>query len=538
MAQSELALTEAEQDWLQENNIVRVGVDPDATPFEFINEDGTIGGVAGDYLAILSGKLNVEFVWSANQHWDEAMSKIRSGDAEILSTATPTEERREYLDFVELYHTVGSTIFVKSGEQRFSSLDSLRGQKIAQIKSFAETEFIRTDYPDIEIIEVTTVIEALQMVSEGEVDAHVGNMIIGLEIIKNEGLNNIIVGGDSPFQGSSNIAVRQDIPLLTSALSKAIATITEAEHDAIAEKWLAIPMVSEIDYALVWRIVIISSVILLVVLLWAMSLRREVKRRIRAEHKMALLKAKAEDAQNLAEFANRAKSNFIANLSHEIRTPLNSIMVFSEAMSDGLYGEITQTQYRDYLDYMQKSGKHLEFVISDILDLSKIEAQKWQLVEEEIDLVDCIKDCLQILEGKAQKKDIKLSYALENINPSCLIYGENTSIRRIIINLLSNGIKFTESGGEVSCTLQRNDDGSVTLKIKDNGIGIREEHLSMVLEPFGQAQNDVLVKEGGTGLGLPIVKKLTELHDGELELESEEGVGTTVTVRLPAERVR
>lgn len=534
---TDLELTTEEINWFADNKIIYVGVDPDATPFEFIDQNGDIGGVAGDYLSILSQKLNVEFVWSENQNWDEAISFIRSGKAQILSTVTPTDERREYLNFIELYHTVGSTIFVKSGEQRYNSLESLSGRKIAQVKNFAETEFIQKDFPEIEIIEVTTTTEALNMISTGEADAHVGNMIIGLEIIKNEGLNNIIVGGDSPFQGTSNIAVRKDLLLLNSALEKAIATITETEHDKIAEKWLSIPLTSEIDYTLIWRIVVVSSLILLITVAWAMSLRREVKKRIRAEHKMSLLKVKAEEAQGFAEGANKAKSNFISNLSHEIRTPLTSMMVFSEAMSDGIFGEIKQPKYHEYLGNIRKSGKHLEMVITDILDLSKIEAEKWQLVEEEFELTECAVDGLQILQGKADKKEIKLSLGFENVNPPLIIYGENVSIRRIIINLLSNAIKFTERGGHVRCILTKEENGSVAIRIKDNGIGIKKEELDHVLEPFGQADSNVFTKDSGTGLGLAIVKKLVELHDGEIKLESEVGIGTTVTVILPKKRI-
>lgn len=538
IAQTINTLTVEELKWLSENSEIRVGVDPDATPFEFIEEDGSIGGVAGDYLDILAQKLNVEFVWSENQNWDEAMRHVRSGEAHILSTATATNERRTYLDFVELYPTIGSSIFIKSGAQHYNSLERLKGRKIAQITSFAETEFIQTDYPEIEIIEVSTFSEALHMISSGDADAHIGNMMTGLEIINNEGLNNLIVVGESPFQGSSNIAVRKDLPLLSSSLEKAIATITEEQHDAISQKWLAIPLSSEIDYALVWRIVLVSALILMITILWAMSLRREVKRRILAEQQMAVLKTKAEEAQNLAEFANKAKSDFIANLSHEIRTPLNSMMVFSEAMSDGLYGDISHPKYKEYLENIQKGGKHLEHVIADILDLSKIEAEKWQLVETEFDLVECVVDALQILQGKADKKNIKLSLNLDGIEPPFNFYGENISIRRIIINLLSNAIKFTNNNGEVVLSLARAESNEVLLKVEDNGIGIRKSEIPNVLEPFGQAGNDVFTKEAGTGLGLPIVKKLAELHDGKLTLESELSVGTTATVSLPAGRVR
>lgn len=534
---NDINLTVEELNWLSNHETILVGVDPDAAPFEFIDNDGNISGVAGEYLKIIGKKLKVNFVWSGNKDWDQAISFIHSKNADILSTVTPTEERRNFLDFIEVYHTVGSAIFVRSGEQRYSSLQSLSGRKIAQIESFAETEFIQNGYPEIEIIKVSNIMEALQMVSTGKADAHIGNLIIGIRTINNLNLNNIIVGGDSPFKGISNMGLRKDLTYLRSAMQKAINSITEEQDADIAKKWLTLPTKSEIDYALIWRIIIISSTLLLVALLWVLSLRREIKKRIIAERKMAVLKAQAEKAQYFAEYANKAKSDFISNLSHEIRTPLNSMMVFSEAMSDGIYGEIKQKKYHEYLEYIGKSGKHLELVINDILDLSKIEAEKWQLNNEEFDFINCVVEALQILEGKADKKNIKMSLELKNIEPPLIFYGENSSIRRIIINLLSNAIKFSDDNGYVKCTILLDDKQNLIMKIKDNGIGIKEEDLTHILEPFGQVENNLYTKDSGTGLGLAIVKKLVEIHNGQIDIKSEFSKSTTVTITLPKERL-
>ncbi len=305
------------------------------------------------------------------------------------------------------------------------------------------------------------------------------------------------------------------------------------------------------DYGLVWKIIVASLSVVSVILIWAISLQREVIRREIVEKQLLLSQAeaekakteaeksqvKAEKSQVEAELANAAKSTFLANMSHEIRTPLNAIIGFSEVMISGIYGEITQPKYKEYLQDITNSGQHLATVINDILDLSKIEAGKWHLKEQDFDLEICIKDAFKMLKSGAAQKKILLSIVKDIASNQVTITGDMHSIKRTIINLLSNSVKFTNVGGAVICRISQNDDQSIMIEIKDNGIGIPHHRLQHVLNPFEQIQEAHDLNEEGTGLGLSIVQKLIELHDGTFTLESEEGVGTSAMITIPAYRV-
>ncbi len=246
---------------------------------------------------------------------------------------------------------------------------------------------------------------------------------------------------------------------------------------------------------------------------------------------MALAATRA--AQKKTEAASRAKSEFLANMSHELRTPLNAILGFAEIIRDRLFGDATE-RYAEYGGHIHFSGKHLLGLIGDILDLSKIEAGKRDLDETNVDLVALARDALRFVEQQAKHKSLTLS--LDAPTPVA-IRADERALRQVIANLLSNAVKFTPASGSVTLRILRVAAG-VSIEVADTGVGIKPEDMERVLESFGQARHDITTtEEQGTGLGLPIVKGLVELHGGTLGLASTPRQGTTVTVTLPPERV-
>ncbi len=236
-------------------------------------------------------------------------------------------------------------------------------------------------------------------------------------------------------------------------------------------------------------------------------------------------------AKEAAELASRTKTAFLANMSHELRTPLNSILGFSEALKEGTFGRLGNPQHEEYVGYIHQSGAHLLQIINDILDLSKIEAGKMELHREPIDGADLIERAVRLLRHRAEGGGVRvLAQSDKQVPP---IDGDETKVKQILFNLISNAIKFTERGGEVTVTARAASIGLVELVVRDTGIGMTSAELAIAMTPFGQIDSALARHHKGTGLGLPLVKHIAELHGGSLHLESEKGKGTTVTVRLP-----
>jgi len=254
---------------------------------------------------------------------------------------------------------------------------------------------------------------------------------------------------------------------------------------------------------------------------------------------IAIEKRRAEEesaaAREQAEIANRTKTEFLANMSHELRSPLNSVLGLAEIMKDELFGPLGSDRYRGYADDVYQSAKHLLDVITDILDISKIEAGKLSLHEGETDISNVIDTCVRLMYPRSSQAKIALTTDIAPGLPK--VYADSRKAKQILLNLLSNAVKFTGKGGKVMVSARLNEDGELCLAVGDTGIGIEKKDIKKALSPFTQIDSSLSRKYEGTGLGLPISKALIELHGGRLEIESELGAGTTVTVVFPASRV-
>jgi len=241
------------------------------------------------------------------------------------------------------------------------------------------------------------------------------------------------------------------------------------------------------------------------------------------------------ETKEAAEAANLAKSQFLANMSHELRTPLNAIIGFSESLELGVRGPL-QPEQAEYVGLIRQSGEHLHDVINDILDLAKVDAGKFELREEEgIDPRSIVEGTITLMRSHATAGGITISTDITKQLPR--LAGDSTRLKQILLNLISNAIKFTQPGGAVIVAVHGRPDGTLVFEVRDTGLGMTDAEIEIALQPFGQIDSSNTRRYEGTGLGLPLAKRLAELHGGSLQLNSEKGYGTTVTVIIPAARV-
>src|ERR1700761_9220793 len=246
-------------------------------------------------------------------------------------------------------------------------------------------------------------------------------------------------------------------------------------------------------------------------------------------------KSVSDEARRRAEGANIAKSRFLAQMSHELRTPLNDILGFSEVMKAEIFGPHAIAAYKDYSGDIHSSGVHLLNLINEILDLSRIEAGRYELNEEPVSLNRVVEDCHHLLKLRAGNRGITIHELFEPDMPK--LWADERAVRQICLNLLSNAIKFTPQGGEIWLKVGWTASGGQYMSVKDTGPGIPEEEIPIVLASFGQGSNSIKSAEQGAGLGLPIAKNLIDLHGGTFTLKSKLRIGTEVIVTFPPERV-
>jgi len=290
-------------------------------------------------------------------------------------------------------------------------------------------------------------------------------------------------------------------------------------------------------FAMVWPLIVMAVLIFICDRLSVLAHAQEADRTQKGALIQALEEAKhhSDEARRRAEDLNLTKSRFLATVSHELRTPLNAILGFSEVMKDEMLGQHQVPTYRDYANDIHRSGQLLLSIIDEVLDLSKIEAGRYDLHEALINLEATVSDCAHLLQMRAHQRDISIILQISTSLPP--LYADERAVRQIMLNLLSNAIKFTPSGGNILVQVGQTDAGGHYVSVSDTGHGIPAHEIPLILESFGRGSLAIKAAEQGSGLGLPIVRGLIDLHQGEFAIQSREGEGTRVIVTFPPERV-
>lgn len=524
----DLQLTEEEKKFINEHPVIDLGIDPEFIPFEFIDNDGQYKGIAADYIELLSKKIGIEMNIKKDLTWSEVYEAAAQKQLDVLPCISITKERQNYFLFSDPYYYFQRVIIVKNTNLDIKDIKSLEQAAVAVQRNSSHHSYLNT-LSNMHLNLYHSVEEALLAVANGSEIAFVGNLATSSYLIKSIGLTDLkYIKLEEQEKQSLHLAIRNDWPELVSIINKGLASITEEEKMEINNRWITLE--SDMDYGPIIRIILIVSLIILIIFIvsiyWIIRLKKEVIKRMQIEQD--LVRAKQE-----AEAANQIKSIFLARMSHEIRTPLNAITGMSYLIKKT---DLTITQ-KMYLEKITQASGNMLNIINDILDFSKIESGKVEIEKISFNLDHIIQSVINIISYKIEEQGIGLSLTKEPNLPNHF-FGDPKRIEQILLNVINNAVKFT-SKGEVLLGIRliacEGNLYHLEFRVQDTGIGMSSEQLSELFEPFAQGDSSINRRFGGTGLGLSIVKNLVEMMQGEINVYSTLGQGSTFIIKLSFE---
>lgn len=525
---TEINFSENELNFIKNHQYIKVGVDPNFLPFEYIDSKGEYNGISKDYTDIITKKTGINFIIQKDLSWPETYDLAVKGEIDILPAVSETAERDKHFLFSEPYYFVKRVIVTKDTENSVGGIEDLNGTTVAVQKNSSHHSYL-LGFPKINLSLYDSVEAALTAVANGSEKSYVGNLATTNYFIKSTGLTNLkFIAFEAEKQLGLRVAVRQDWPELVTIINKVFSSVTEEEKIEINNRWIIID--TKTDYWPLIRIFLIIAGIFLVGFMvsfyWIIFLKKEIN--IRRKTQAELVKAKTE-----AEEANNFKSKFMARMSHEIRTPLNAVTGIAYLLKKT---DLTITQ-KMYTDRITQASTSMLTIINDILDISKIESGKIEIENISFDIDQVIQDVVNIISYKIEEQNINFKLFKDSSIPNWFI-GDAKRIEQILLNLLNNAAKFTPAGEvsfETRLIAREKNIYHISFIVKDTGIGIPEENLKKLFLPFSQADVSISRRFGGTGLGLSIVKSLTEMMKGEINVYSTEGEGSTFIINLPLE---
>lgn len=512
-----IKMTPAEEQWLQENPVLRLTGDPAWAPMTYLNDKGKYSGIVPEYFELIREKSGLGFEYIPSQNWSDTLAALQERRVDAIDAIAASAERGRLMDFTEIYITVDIVLITRNEAKFLKGLEHAKEQRIATVKNYITESYIRKDHPEIDLKLYTDTARGLKALSRKEIDVFVIDLPTFEYYVRKSSLNNLKISGLTPYHYDIAIAVQKGHPELVSILNKSLALITPREKNEIYNQWVSLkkPLV---DYSLLWKILLCVAVIIILFISWNRRLAREVRLRKIAE-------------QNALQ-ASRAKSDFLANMSHEIRTPMNSVLGFAELLDH----MITDPEQKSYLKSIRTGGKALLNIINDILDLSKIEAGKMDLKPESISMIRVFDEMSDFFNTRMSQKGLAFSCHLHPDFPPYILM-DGIRLRQVLINLLGNALKFTDRGSvTLNCEdFQFNSENhTITFRIlvHDTGIGIPREHQKMIFNKFEQQQDQDQTYYGGTGLGLSICKSFMELQGGRIWAESTPGKGSSFIIEF------
>ncbi|WP_052408768.1 ATP-binding protein [Paraburkholderia acidipaludis] len=526
-------LSSAERAWLQALPSLKVGVDADWSPFSLIGGAQRPEGIANDYLDYLGSTLGVVFERVPVSGWARAAEPFRRGELALLATSLHDEVVGANAVLTQPLERYPLVLVGRRDEPMARGIGDFSGRRIVLAPHTPGAAQLAADPPAVSTVRAASVEAALWMVAHDQADVAIGNAAALDLPLSRQYAGSLKVLGTIAVDDAVGFAVCRDLAPLAALIDRALAAMPPDERQQIRNRWTT----GAAGHTQRWSVnalrllpfVIAFGVVLLVTLRAYVLLQREMRRRSRAEQTIAR-------ARDLAEAASRAKDDFLAMMSHEIRTPMNGVLGLVEVLERT---PLNADQTR-MVDMVHESAGALLQILDDLLDYSKIQAGRLAIVSEPFEVRALVDNAVGLLAQRAHEKGLKMFVDIGS-EVAARLRGDSVRLRQILFNLLSNAIKFTPAG-EVSVSVsalqpvgaacssparQR-----LVITVADTGIGIAQDAQVQLFEPFVQAESSTTRRFGGTGLGLTICRRLAALMGGTLELESELGRGTALTLRI------
>jgi len=520
-----ISLTLEEKKWIHNHPIIRLGIDPEFAPFEYITSEGLYSGITLEYIRILNQRLGLNMQVVKNISWKEAIELSKLKEIDVLPCICITQDRKKYLKFSKPYINFHRAIITRTDTPFLSGLRDIENMTVAVQLNSSHEGYLREN-TSIKPIIYETLQKALLAISDGQVDAFVGNIASSTYWIRKLNLTNLKIAAPvSQEIQNLHFAVRDDWPELIYILNKGLKSISHEEENTIRKRWINIEYKPGISPRQVFRYILqiasLAIVIILIFLLWNYRLKQEINKRIEIDKKLS-------EANKSLKKLDQLKSMFIASMSHELRTPLNSIIGFTGIIIQGMTGPLNDKQ-KDHLSRVYNSAKHLLALISDVIDISKIEAGRIDIYPEDIILSDLFNEAIMTIEPQLKTKKLTLT---QSFPEELQLHTDRKRLLQCIINYLSNAVKYTETGS-ISITARQCEE-NLEILVTDTGIGIPEKDKEKLFEAFERLDSRLKIKAGGTGLGLYLVRKLvTDILGGTIIMKSQEGKGSTFGLLIP-----
>lgn len=507
-----------EASWLRGHPTIKLGMDPHWPPFSFINSNGDFEGIDLDYLKMIGDCLGVTFETVDATDWQKTLDALARGEADLVSGISPTPERAQNLLFSDPYVRFPTAVICRLDGAFFTDLSHVQTARIACPKDYVTTEHVKKRYPRLTVIEAPTVLESLQLVSGGEADYAMENLATVSYLIRENGLTNLKIAGPGERDFSLHFGVRKDLPLLHSALAKALSTIDSRDRSRIMASWIHIerdppPRIARYFKWIIGGLALALSG-LLVIGLRNRRLRRELAERHRIEAELRQL--------------NLEKSQFMSMAAHDINNPLTVISMNCQLALSKL--EDTDDENHARYDEILKHAGHISRLIANLLNPGDIE-QPAMLMRPEVTDIAAIVD--RVITGYSHIcRNKKITLTQFRPDQPAVVWADPNPVMQVFENLISNAVKFSPVGGTVELVTSVANN-RVRVEVRDSGPGISDEEKPKLFGWFSKLSALPTGGESSHGLGLFIVKELMSDLGGKVWVESTPGMGASFFVEFP-----